>query len=187
MTLLFPGGAPLPLQCNPTSSQRGSPPTKSATVIYLPPILAAHSHLRPASMCQANGAYSREQFKPRATSKWLAWGLSSVVWGHSSLEQTAPCKVAEEESSFPNLRGTRGSQLLIHLLPQVHLLCIYAYTREPLLPASSLAFGSDTLVSPVPHRPPQRLSISSALVIALGCFKCWPDSSQPRHPAVCSQ
>ncbi|XP_051015912.1 UPF0193 protein EVG1 isoform X2 [Acomys russatus] len=60
-------GAPLPLQCNPTSSQRGSPPKKSTTAIYLPPILAAHSHLRPASMCQANGAYSREQFKPRAT------------------------------------------------------------------------------------------------------------------------
>ncbi|XP_057647217.1 UPF0193 protein EVG1 isoform X2 [Chionomys nivalis] len=60
-------GAPLPLQCNPTSSQRGSPSKKPATAIYLPPILATHSHLRPASMCQANGAYNREQFKPQAT------------------------------------------------------------------------------------------------------------------------
>ncbi|KAH0518800.1 UPF0193 protein EVG1-like protein [Microtus ochrogaster] len=60
-------GAPLPLQCNPTSSQRGSPSKKPATTIYLPPILATHSHLRPASMCQANGAYNREQFKPQAT------------------------------------------------------------------------------------------------------------------------
>eukprot|EP00073_Rattus_norvegicus_P048146 XP_017450359.1 PREDICTED: UPF0193 protein EVG1 isoform X2 [Rattus norvegicus] len=60
-------GAPLPLQCNPTSSQRGSPSKKSAAAIYLPPILATHTHLRPASLCQANGAYSREQFKPQAT------------------------------------------------------------------------------------------------------------------------
>ncbi|CAO2601651.1 UPF0193 protein EVG1 homolog [Lemmus lemmus] len=64
---LLRGGAPLPLQCNPTSSQRGSPSKKPATTIYLPPILSTHSHLRPASMCQANGAYSREQFKPQAT------------------------------------------------------------------------------------------------------------------------
>uniref|UniRef100_A0A8C6R4X4 RIKEN cDNA 1700088E04 gene n=1 Tax=Nannospalax galili TaxID=1026970 RepID=A0A8C6R4X4_NANGA len=64
---LLRGGAPLPLQCNPTSNQKGSPPKKPATAIYLPPILAAHSHLRPASMCQANGAYTREQFKPQAT------------------------------------------------------------------------------------------------------------------------
>ncbi|XP_040610097.1 UPF0193 protein EVG1 isoform X1 [Mesocricetus auratus] len=60
-------GAPLPLQCNPTSSQRDSPSKKPSTATYLPPILATHSHLRPASMCQANGAYSREQFKPQAT------------------------------------------------------------------------------------------------------------------------
>ncbi|XP_029403904.1 UPF0193 protein EVG1 isoform X3 [Mus pahari] len=60
-------GAPLPLQCDPTSSQRGSPSRKAASAIYLPPILATHSHLRPASLCQANGAYSREQFKPQAT------------------------------------------------------------------------------------------------------------------------
>ncbi|XP_060245049.1 UPF0193 protein EVG1 isoform X1 [Meriones unguiculatus] len=60
-------GSPLPLQCNPTSSQSGSPSRKPAATIYLPPILATHSHLRPASMCQANGAYTREQFKPQAT------------------------------------------------------------------------------------------------------------------------
>uniref|UniRef100_A0A5F9CRM4 Chromosome 22 open reading frame 23 n=1 Tax=Oryctolagus cuniculus TaxID=9986 RepID=A0A5F9CRM4_RABIT len=60
------GGA-LPLQCSPTSSQRGSPCKQPAPAIYLPPILAARTHLRPASLCQANGAYSREQFKPRAT------------------------------------------------------------------------------------------------------------------------
>uniref|UniRef100_A0A8C2MVU2 RIKEN cDNA 1700088E04 gene n=1 Tax=Cricetulus griseus TaxID=10029 RepID=A0A8C2MVU2_CRIGR len=64
---LLRGGAPLPLQCDPTSSHRGSPSKKPATATYLPPILATHSHLRPASMCQANGAYSREQFKPQAT------------------------------------------------------------------------------------------------------------------------
>ncbi|XP_020029131.1 UPF0193 protein EVG1 isoform X2 [Castor canadensis] len=60
-------GKPLPLQCNPTSSQKGSPSKQHPPANYLPPILAARSHLRPASMCQANGAYIREQFKPQAT------------------------------------------------------------------------------------------------------------------------
>ncbi|XP_008563823.1 PREDICTED: UPF0193 protein EVG1-like, partial [Galeopterus variegatus] len=60
-------GDTLPLQCSPTSSQRVSPSKQPASPIYLPPILAARSHLRPASLCQANGAYSREQFKPQAT------------------------------------------------------------------------------------------------------------------------
>nr|XP_019608540.1 PREDICTED: UPF0193 protein EVG1 isoform X1 [Rhinolophus sinicus]XP_019608541.1 PREDICTED: UPF0193 protein EVG1 isoform X1 [Rhinolophus sinicus] len=60
-------GNTLPLQCSPTSSQRVLPSRQPASAIYLPPILAARSHLRPASMCQANGAYSREQFKPQAT------------------------------------------------------------------------------------------------------------------------
>ncbi|XP_074182492.1 UPF0193 protein EVG1 isoform X4 [Rhinolophus sinicus] len=62
-------GDTLPLQCSPTSSQRVLPSRQPASAIYLPPILAARSHLRPASMCQANGAYSREQFKPQATRK----------------------------------------------------------------------------------------------------------------------
>ncbi|XP_010611502.1 UPF0193 protein EVG1 isoform X2 [Fukomys damarensis] len=60
-------GDPLPLQCSPTSSQSASPSRQPASAIYLPPILTARSHLRPASLCQANGAYSREQFKPQAT------------------------------------------------------------------------------------------------------------------------
>ncbi|KAM4839326.1 UPF0193 protein EVG1 isoform X3 [Urocitellus parryii] len=60
-------GDPLPLQCNPTSSQQGSPSKQLPPATHLPPALAARSRLRPASMCRANGAYSREQFKPRAT------------------------------------------------------------------------------------------------------------------------
>uniref|UniRef100_A0A8C6CA89 Uncharacterized protein n=1 Tax=Monodon monoceros TaxID=40151 RepID=A0A8C6CA89_MONMO len=64
---LLRGGDTLPLQCSPTSSQRVLPSKQPASAIYLPPILAVRSHLRPASMCQANGAYSREQFKPQAT------------------------------------------------------------------------------------------------------------------------
>ncbi|XP_037701625.1 UPF0193 protein EVG1 isoform X2 [Choloepus didactylus] len=60
-------GDTLPLQCSPTSSQRASPPKPQASAIYLPPILKARPHLRPANACQANGAYSREQFKPQAT------------------------------------------------------------------------------------------------------------------------
>ncbi|EPQ18304.1 hypothetical protein D623_10017518 [Myotis brandtii] len=60
-------GEALPLYCSPTSSQRVLPAKQPASAVCLPPILAARSQLRPASMCQANGAYSREQFKPRAT------------------------------------------------------------------------------------------------------------------------
>ncbi|XP_036108430.1 UPF0193 protein EVG1 [Molossus molossus] len=60
------GGA-LPLYCSPTTSQRVLPSKQPASAICLPPILTARSSLRPASVCQANGAYSREQFKPRAT------------------------------------------------------------------------------------------------------------------------
>ncbi|XP_033045042.1 UPF0193 protein EVG1 isoform X8 [Trachypithecus francoisi] len=40
------------------------------TTTYTPgtcELLRARPHLRPANMCQANGAYSREQFKPQAT------------------------------------------------------------------------------------------------------------------------
>lgn len=83
-TLPSPGGDILPLQCSPTSSQRVLPSKQPASAIYLPPILETRSHLRPASMCQANGAYSREQFKPQATRKWesLSRSLSSTsVWG----------------------------------------------------------------------------------------------------------
>ncbi|KAM5289139.1 UPF0193 protein EVG1 [Ctenodactylus gundi] len=60
-------GDPLPLECGPSSSQTSSPSTQPASAVCLPPTLAIRSHLRPASMCQANGAYSREQFKPHAT------------------------------------------------------------------------------------------------------------------------
>uniref|UniRef100_A0A4X1VE96 Uncharacterized protein n=2 Tax=Sus scrofa TaxID=9823 RepID=A0A4X1VE96_PIG len=60
-------GDALPLHCSPTSSQKVLPARQPASAIYLPPILAARSHLRPASLCQANGAYSREHFRPQAT------------------------------------------------------------------------------------------------------------------------
>ncbi|XP_054399416.2 UPF0193 protein EVG1 isoform X5 [Pongo abelii] len=68
-------GDALPLQCSPTSSQRVLPSKQIASPIYLPPILAARPHLRPANMCQANGAYSREQFKPQATKLTINWNL----------------------------------------------------------------------------------------------------------------
>ncbi|XP_021543389.2 UPF0193 protein EVG1 isoform X1 [Neomonachus schauinslandi] len=59
-------GDTLPLRCSPTSSQRILPSKQPASAIYLPPILAARPHLRPASLCQARGAYSREPFRPQA-------------------------------------------------------------------------------------------------------------------------
>uniref|UniRef100_A0A8C9EWV5 Chromosome 22 open reading frame 23 n=1 Tax=Pavo cristatus TaxID=9049 RepID=A0A8C9EWV5_PAVCR len=47
-------GDPLPLQCHPTSSQE--PPSK----------LSAKPHLRPAEVCRAGDAYTREKFRPQA-------------------------------------------------------------------------------------------------------------------------
>ncbi|KAM6213772.1 UPF0193 protein EVG1 [Sarcoramphus papa] len=60
------GGA-LPLQCHPTSSKEPAP----AAPAFSPPVcqpsrLAAKPHLRPAKVCQAGDAYTREKFKPRA-------------------------------------------------------------------------------------------------------------------------
>ncbi|XP_004634662.1 UPF0193 protein EVG1 isoform X3 [Octodon degus] len=64
---LLKEGDPLPLQCSPTSSQMTAPSKQPASAICLSPGLTTRSHLRPASLCQANGAYSRDQFRPQAT------------------------------------------------------------------------------------------------------------------------
>lgn len=62
-----PGGDTLPLQCHPTSSKEPAP----AAPTFFPPVcqpcrLSAKPHLRPAEVCQAGDAYTREKFKPRA-------------------------------------------------------------------------------------------------------------------------
>ncbi|XP_010287075.1 PREDICTED: UPF0193 protein EVG1, partial [Phaethon lepturus] len=58
-------GDTLPLQCHPTSSNEPVP------TAFSPPVcqqsrLSAKPHLRPAKVCQAGDAYTREKFKPRA-------------------------------------------------------------------------------------------------------------------------
>ncbi|KAM9637654.1 UPF0193 protein EVG1 isoform 1-T1 [Morphnus guianensis] len=60
-------GDTLPLQCHPTSSKEPAP----AAPAFFPPVcqprrLSAKPHLRPAEVCQAGDAYTREKFKPRA-------------------------------------------------------------------------------------------------------------------------
>ncbi|NXL90090.1 EVG1 protein, partial [Alectura lathami] len=57
-------GDTLPLHCRPTSSQEPAPvpPAFSPPRCRLP----AKPHLRPARVCQAGDAYTREKFKPRA-------------------------------------------------------------------------------------------------------------------------
>ncbi|XP_043821483.1 UPF0193 protein EVG1 isoform X2 [Dromiciops gliroides] len=57
------GGDALPSQCNPTSSQKPTP--KRVNNVCLPPILASRPQLRPAEVCQASEAYTREQFRPK--------------------------------------------------------------------------------------------------------------------------
>ncbi|NXJ80212.1 EVG1 protein, partial [Trogon melanurus] len=60
-------GDTLPVQCHPTSSKELSPAAPASP----PPVcqrsrLSAKPHLRPAQVCQAGDAYTREKFKPRA-------------------------------------------------------------------------------------------------------------------------
>uniref|UniRef100_A0A8C4U2A7 Chromosome 22 open reading frame 23 n=1 Tax=Falco tinnunculus TaxID=100819 RepID=A0A8C4U2A7_FALTI len=60
-------GDTLPLQCHPTSSKEPVP----AAPAFSPPVcqpskLSAKPHLRPAKVCQAGDAYTREKFKPQA-------------------------------------------------------------------------------------------------------------------------
>ncbi|KFW00716.1 UPF0193 protein EVG1, partial [Eurypyga helias] len=62
-----PGGDTLPLQCHPTSSQEPVPAAPAFSPPVCQPIkLPAKPHLRPAKVCQAGDAYTREKFKPRA-------------------------------------------------------------------------------------------------------------------------
>ncbi|NXY45603.1 EVG1 protein, partial [Ceuthmochares aereus] len=59
-------GDTLPLQCHPTSSKEPVP----AAPAFSPPVcqpcrLPAKPHLRPAKVCQAGDAYTREKFRPQ--------------------------------------------------------------------------------------------------------------------------
>ncbi|NWX16347.1 EVG1 protein, partial [Aegotheles bennettii] len=60
-------GDALPLQCHPTSSTEPAPaaPAFSPAACQLSR-LSAKPHLRPAKVCQAGDAYTREKFQPRA-------------------------------------------------------------------------------------------------------------------------
>uniref|UniRef100_A0A8C8YS09 Chromosome 22 open reading frame 23 n=1 Tax=Prolemur simus TaxID=1328070 RepID=A0A8C8YS09_PROSS len=103
---LLRGGDTLPLQCSPTSSQRVSSSKQPASPIYLPPILAAHSHLRPASVCRANGAYSREQFRPQATrdlEKEKRRLQSILATGKDSEERKRKAPPVPQEDPAPEL------------------------------------------------------------------------------------
>ncbi|XP_038612797.1 UPF0193 protein EVG1 [Tachyglossus aculeatus] len=62
-------GDALPVEGHPTSSQKPSPPkpTTRPPGLRLPPILSARPHLRPANICRANDAYTREQYRPQPT------------------------------------------------------------------------------------------------------------------------
>ncbi|NXL33397.1 EVG1 protein, partial [Glaucidium brasilianum] len=60
-------GDALPLQCHPTFGEEPVPaaPAFSPSVCQ-PSRLSAKPHLRPARVCQAGDAYTREKFKPQA-------------------------------------------------------------------------------------------------------------------------
>ncbi|NWJ11232.1 EVG1 protein, partial [Crypturellus undulatus] len=61
-------GDTLPLQCSPTCSRDPQPaePAFSSPKPCLPGRLPAKPQLRPAGVCQAGDAYTRERFKPQA-------------------------------------------------------------------------------------------------------------------------
>lgn len=108
-------GDPLPLHCGPTASQRALRAREPASPLHLPPILGARSHLRPASLCQANGAYSREQFKPQATRKS---GLTSVELGVQGQAPLCTQVIALELWHMLDMRlvfGSWGSSLVTML------------------------------------------------------------------------
>ncbi|XP_014819435.1 PREDICTED: UPF0193 protein EVG1 isoform X2 [Calidris pugnax] len=58
------GGDTLPLQCRPASSKEPAPPFSPAVCQLVR--LSAKPHLRPAKVCQAGDAYTREKFRPQA-------------------------------------------------------------------------------------------------------------------------
>ncbi|KYO36343.1 UPF0193 protein EVG1 [Alligator mississippiensis] len=62
-------GDALPIHCNPTSSKQPelAKPTSSPPKPCPPVSLLARPHLRPAKVCQAGDAYTRDKFKPKAT------------------------------------------------------------------------------------------------------------------------
>ncbi|NXI41775.1 EVG1 protein, partial [Galbula dea] len=60
-------GDTLPLQCHPTSSKKPAPTAPAFTSPACQPSrLSDKPHLRPARVCQAGDAYTREKFKPWA-------------------------------------------------------------------------------------------------------------------------
>ncbi|NXC15415.1 EVG1 protein, partial [Corythaeola cristata] len=62
-----PGGDTLPLQCHPTSSKEPVPAAPAfSPAVHKPSRLSAKPHLRPAKVCQAGDAYTREKFRPQA-------------------------------------------------------------------------------------------------------------------------
>ncbi|NWW45172.1 EVG1 protein, partial [Pedionomus torquatus] len=60
-------GDTLPLQCHLTSSKEPAPAVPAFSPAVCRPIrLSAKPHLRPAKVCQAGDAYTREKFRPQA-------------------------------------------------------------------------------------------------------------------------
>ncbi|NXC43978.1 EVG1 protein, partial [Penelope pileata] len=60
-------GDALPRQCHPTSSQEAAPmPPALSPARHQLSKLSAKPHLRPAELCRAGDAYSREKFRPQA-------------------------------------------------------------------------------------------------------------------------
>ncbi|NXH19250.1 EVG1 protein, partial [Bucco capensis] len=60
-------GDTLPLQCHPTCSKKAAAAAPAFTArLCQPSRLSAKPHLRPAKLCQAGDAYTREKFKPCA-------------------------------------------------------------------------------------------------------------------------
>ncbi|XP_063178414.1 UPF0193 protein EVG1 isoform X1 [Chroicocephalus ridibundus] len=60
-------GDTLPLQCYPTSCKKPAPAAPAfSPAVCQPSRLSAKPHLRPAKVCQAGDAYTREKFKPQA-------------------------------------------------------------------------------------------------------------------------
>ncbi|NXX84582.1 EVG1 protein, partial [Urocolius indicus] len=104
-----PGGGTLPLQCRPTCSREPAPAAPAPSpAVCRPSSISAKPHLRPAEVCRAGDAYTREKFRPQATrdlEKEKQRLQNILATGKDVVEQEAkqmPRQMKEEEIPEPD-------------------------------------------------------------------------------------
>nr|XP_020643392.1 UPF0193 protein EVG1 [Pogona vitticeps]XP_020643393.1 UPF0193 protein EVG1 [Pogona vitticeps]XP_020643394.1 UPF0193 protein EVG1 [Pogona vitticeps] len=100
-------GDSLPIHCNPTSSrepQLSKPVSPSKVFLSINPY--GRPHLRPAEICRAGDAYTREKFRPQATrdlEKEKERLQNILATGKDKVEKKPPKKPVKMEEEVPEL------------------------------------------------------------------------------------